>query len=308
MNNYVRTVVPWGWVLNYLPLPSTRKLARARGDLIGLVDRMVVDRRREMEEAARSNGRGEDMFVGTTGAQLRGGCPYADRHATRDDLLSMMIGATDGEGRTGKLTDGQLRDQCITILTAGHETTANALTFTLYLLARHPEEQEKLREEVRRELGDGEMTAEVADRLERTRWVLAESMRLLPPVWTMGRQNQRAMELGSYHLPAKCTILIPQWILHRDACALGWRRWRLCQIGGGSRSIRGLPICHFRRGRAACIGESFAQLEMVMVLGMLVRGFEFRVPAGEEQKGLRLMPAITLRPAEAVGMGGFAGE
>jgi cytochrome P450 len=306
MNNYVRTVVPWGWVLNLLPLPSTKKLAKARGDLIGLVDRMVVERRGEMEGAGIAQ-RSVNMPVGTTEAQPGGGCPYADRHVTREagqDLLSVMIEATDGEGGgggKGRLTDAQLRDQCITILTAGHETTANALTFTLYLLAQHPEEQEKLRAEVKDVLNGGEMTAESVGRLERTRWALAESMRLLPPVWTLGRQNQQAMELGGFHLPAKCTILIPQWILHRDArfwdepLAFLPERWREPKHP----RFAYLP---FSTGARNCIGESFAWLEMVMVLGMLVREFQFRVPAGLEMEGLRLMPAITLRPAEAVGM------
>jgi cytochrome P450 len=212
-----------------------------------------------------------------------------------------MIRATEGEGGKGRLSDEQLRDQCITILTAGHETTANALTFTLYLLAEHQEEQAKLREEVARVLEDREPAAEDAEKLVRVRWVLAESMRLLPPVWTLGRQNQRAMELGGFRLPAKCTVLIPQWNLHRDGrfweepLAFLPERWR------EPRHPR-FAYLPFSTGPRNCIGESFAWLEMVLVLAMLVREFEFRLPAGEEDKGLKLMPAITLRPAEAVGM------
>src|SRR6185312_12644740 len=119
------------------------------------------------------------------------------------DLLSMMIAATDEEGgvRGLKMTDTQLRDQAITILMAGHETTANAMTFTLYLLARHPVEQGRLRAEVRRVLGKREAGVGVLDELPYTRWVLSEAMRLYPPAWTLGRENQRPVEIGGYRIP-----------------------------------------------------------------------------------------------------------
>jgi cytochrome P450 len=275
-------VVPWGKLLNRLPLPSTKKLKRAHADLRGLVDRVIAGRRAEL--AARGGDGGG-----------------------RRDLLSTMIAATDPEGgeaggpdgRGGfRLTDEQLRDQSITILTAGHETTANAMTFTLYLLAKHPEEQERLFEEVAGVMGEAaEPTVEMVDRLVRTRWVLSESMRLLPPAWTLGRQNQRAMELGGYHLPAKCTILIPQWTLHRDGrfweepLAFRPERWREPKHP----RYAYLP---FSTGPRNCIGESFAWLEMMLVLPVLVRAFRFGLPAGAGE--MRLTPAITLRPREAV--------
>ena len=268
MNNYVRSVVPWGWILNLIPSATTRKLVRARAELFGLVERIIAERRG-------ANGRGED-------------------------LLSMMIGATDSEGGGGaRMTDQQVRDQAVTILTAGHETTANAMTFTLYLLAKFPEEQEKLREEVRGAVGDGEVTAEAADRLVRARWVLSESMRLYPPAWTLGRQNKAAMELGGYRLPAKCTILIPQWTLHRDGRF--WEkpleflpeRWR-------EPKHPRFAYMPFSTGPRNCIGESFAWLEMVICLSMLVREFEFVLPVDAPE--MKLTPAITLRPRGAVMM------
>ncbi len=153
MNNYVRAVVPWGKLLNYLPTKTTRKLGRARSDIRALVDRMIAARRKELAALP-------------AGSEATGG---------GRDLLSTMIGATDAElegcpvpGHGVRLTDDQLRDQSITILTAGHETTANAMTFTLYLLAMHPEEQELLREEVVRVLGEKtEPTIEMLEALPR---------------------------------------------------------------------------------------------------------------------------------------------
>ena len=91
------------------------------------------------------------------------------------------------------------------------------MTFTLYLLAKHPHEQQKLRDEITQLLGEREPTVADLENLKRTRNVLSESMRLLPPAWTIGRQNQCEITLGNHRIPSKCTILIPQWTLHRDA-------------------------------------------------------------------------------------------
>jgi cytochrome P450 len=301
MNNYVRAVVPWGKLLNRLPLKSTVRLAKAQADLRGVVERMIKARRGEMAGG---------MLRGHVGAQKESVCPFAAEHGTRApedgtrrDLLSTMIAATDpeavGDGGRGRMTDEQLRDQAITILTASHETTANAMTFTLHLLAQHPKEQEKLCAEVAGVAGDAETpTLEMVDRLSRTRWVLSESMRLFPPAWTLGRQNQREIELGGYRIPRKCTVLIPQWTLHRDGrfweepLAFRPERWEQ------PRHPR-FAYIPFSTGARNCIGESFAWLEMTLALAMLVRRFSFR-PAESAAEELKLVPAITLRPRNAI--------
>jgi len=269
MNNYVRAIVPWGRILNYLPLASTRKLARARSDLFAVVDRIIAARRKEVEN------------------------PSADAPA-RKDLLSLMIAATDDEAAAkARMTDKQLRDQCITLLTAGHETTANAMTFTLFLLAKHPAEQARLREEIHAVLGTATPTAAHLDQLVRTRWVLSESMRIYPPAWTMGRQNQREVTLGGFRVPPKCTVLIPQWTLHRDPrffpnpLEFIPDRWQ-------TPTHPRFAYIPFSTGPRNCIGESFAWLEMILVLAMLVREFEFSLPPDAPE--LKLTPAITLRP------------
>jgi cytochrome P450 len=205
----------------------------------------------------------------------------------------MMIAATDSECPGTRMTDAQLRDQSVTILTAGHETTANAMTFTLYLLAKHPAEQTKLRAEIQSVLGAADPAVEKMDRLVRTRWVLSESMRLYPPAWTMGRQNRREVTLGGFRLPPKCTILIPQWTLHRDPRffpdppAFNPDRWQ-------NPVHPRFAYIPFSTGPRNCIGESFAWLEMMLALPLLVRDFEFSLPAQAEE--IKLTPAITLRP------------
>jgi len=269
MGSYSRTVVPWGKLLNRIPLPSTLRLRKAQQQLRALVARMIAKRR---------------------GEQSWSGCP-------KNDLLSTLIAATDPEHQGAKLTDTQLRDQAITILTAGHETTANAMTFTLYLLAKHPHEQQKLREEIAVILGSREPMIGDLDNLKQTRNVLSESMRLLPPAWTIGRQNQRPIELAGYHIPSKCTVLIPQWTLHRDArffpdpLTFNPDRWN-------NANVPRFAYLPFSTGPRNCIGESFAWIEMLLALPMLLRKFQFTL--ADAAADIPLTPAITLRPAKPV--------
>jgi len=212
---------------------------------------------------------------------------------TAHDLLSTLIAATDPDSSV-RLTDKQLRDQAITILTAGHETTANAMTFTLYLLAKHPEVQRNLRMQIREALGAAPPSVPTLEKLPSIRHVLSESMRLLPPVWTLGRQNQRPVTLGKYTLPAKCTVLAAQWIVHRDKrwwpnpLAFHPARW---QSPGHPRHA----YFPFSTGPRNCIGEAFAWLEMSLALSSLLQHFEFSLPV-DAPKELPLTPSITLRP------------
>ncbi|MGN6367244.1 MAG: cytochrome P450 [Phycisphaerae bacterium] len=269
MGNYSRTVVPWGKLLNRLPIPSTLRLRKAQLQLRDLVARMIAKRR------------GEQSWTGTP----------------KNDLLSTLIAATDPEHKGAKLTDIQLRDQAITILTAGHETTANAMTFTLYLLAKHPVEQEKLRKEIAQVLADRDPTLADLDHLKYTRNVLSESMRLLPPAWTIGRQNRRELVLGNHRIPNKCTVLIPQWTLHRDArffpdpLSFTPDRWK-------TPTHPRFAYLPFSTGPRNCIGESFAWLEMLLALPMLIQKFHFTL--ADPSAPFPLTPAITLRPAAPV--------
>jgi len=293
MNNYARTVVPWGKLLNRLPIPSTLKLARAQMNLRQVVQRMI-DARRESKQP------GHDLLstmiaatdtedaaaAPTTAGSAAAACPHANGHPAKANTAL-------------RFNDAQLRDQAITILTASHETTANALTFTLYLLAQHSAEQALLREEARAVLGDQTPTVEMLDRFVRTRWVLSESMRLYPPAWTLGRQNQREVHLGGYRIPPKCTVLIPQWTLHRDPrffpdpLAFKPDRWQ-------NPAHPRFAYIPFSTGPRNCIGESFAWVEMLLLLPMLLREFTFSLPADAPE--MQLTPAITLRPRNAVNM------
>lgn len=266
---FVRAMSPWGPLLNHLPLPSNFRFRSAWGRLMRIIDRFIAERRARPEE-------------------------------TRDDLLSRLLRAADPEGGA-TMTDRQLRDEAITLFTAGHETTAGALTFALYLLSQNPESFERLAEETDRELGGRPPIARDTDRLEWTRMVLSESMRLYPPAWALGRLSLEPCEIAGTKIDAGTVVLLSQWVTHRDPrwwpdplrfdpsrfdpeARAGRPRWAWFPFGGGSRG---------------CIGESFAWMEATLVLAIVAhrRKLEY---VGDAPPGLR--PLITLRPAGPVRM------
>ena len=159
MAGWPRLMSPFYQVLNRLPLPSNRRVRQGQAFLDATILRMINERRAS----------GED----------------------RGDLLSMLLLAQDEEGDGSGMTDKQVRDEALTLFLAGHETTANALTWTWYLLSQHPEVEAKLHAEIDAVLADRLPTAEDVPQLPYTRMVLAESMRLYPPAWVIGR---RALE------------------------------------------------------------------------------------------------------------------
>jgi cytochrome P450 len=264
--NFARSVVPWGKLLMKLPLPSTRKIKKAQADLQGLINQIIAARR----DAVQNDPKNQNA-----------------------DLLTTLLAATDPES-TVRLTDKQLADQAITILTAGHETTANAMTFTLYLLAKHPTVQSELRTQIQATLGNNPPSPESLNQLPFVRHVLSESMRLYPPVWTVGRQNQRPITLNNFTIPGKCTVLAPQWLLHRDEryfpdpLTFNPARWQ-------NPTHPRYAYFPFSTGPRNCIGEAFAWLEMSLALIQLLQHCTFTLP-NDAPEELPLAPSITLRP------------
>ena len=170
------------------------------------------------------------------------------------------------------MTDKQLRDEIFTLFTAGHETTANALTFTWFLLARHPE-AERLHEEVDRGLAGRAPTAADVERLPYARAVLSESMRLYPPAWIVTRQAKHDLEVAGKRIPAGGVVMMSQWVTHRD------RRW--WPQPDEFRPARWLSETDFERPRYAyfpfgggprsCIGEFFARMEATLIIAAVAR-------------------------------------
>ena len=140
-----------------------------------------------------------------------------NRPDDRGDLLSMLLLASDAEQGGERMTDRQVRDEAMTIFLAGHETTANALSWTWNLLAAHPDVERRLHDEIDQVLGDRSATVDDAPRLAYTRMVIAESMRRYPPAWGIGRRAIEDFAIGGYQVPKGTVVLVSQYLLHHDA-------------------------------------------------------------------------------------------
>jgi cytochrome P450 len=214
------------------------------------------------------------------------------RGRDRGSLLDLMLGASPEGGAT---SEQAIRDQVITIFLAGYETVANALIWTWYLLAQNPECELRLSEEVDAVLQGRLPTVEDIPRLRYTEMAIAESIRLYPPAWAMGRYAREDFHLGDYFLPAKTTVLISQFITHRDARyfpdPLRFDPSRFTpEAKSGRTKFTYFP---FGAGVRQCIGESFAWMEGVLLLATLAQKWKLNLVPGHR---VEPQPLITLRP------------
>ncbi|MBS1594801.1 MAG: cytochrome P450 [Bacteroidetes bacterium] len=228
----------------------------------------------------------------------------ADRRATKvqhDDLLSMLMEVEDAD-TAERMTDAQLRDEVITIFLAGHETTANAMSFALYLMARHPEAAQRIREETAAVLADGPLTYESLMRLDYTTRAVKEVMRLYPPAWIIGREATQDDVIGDYLIKKGDTMMLFPYLTHR--MEQYWEeplrfdpdrflpermkdrpRYAYFPFGGGAR---------------LCIGNNFAMMEMQLILALICSRYKFSVPDGFR---LELEALVTLRPKGELRLG-----
>ena len=221
----------------------------------------------------------------------------AERRANPDakhDLIAMLLAARDPENPSEPgMSDQQIRDEAMTIFLAGYETTANAMAWTWHLLGSAPHVEEKLHDEIRRVLGDRPPTVEDVNKLEYTRSVIAESMRLYPPAWTMGRRALEPHHIGGYEIEKDALVLTSQWVVHHDP------RWWPDPLA--FRPERWLPEAKrprfayfpFGGGGRLCIGESFAWTEAILLLATIAQRWSF-TPVTQPT----LEPRITLRPRD----------
>ncbi|MDS0297672.1 cytochrome P450 [Halogeometricum sp. S1BR25-6] len=249
-----------------VPLPSRRKMARARETLDDVVDDIIRRKRRDPGE---------------------------------HDVVSMLLDARDDDGNP--LSEEQIRDEAITLITAGHETTAVSLTYTAYLLAQHPEVEAKLVAELDAVLGgDAPTMADLSD-LTYTEKVVKESMRLFPPVPGISREARAADEVGGYAIPAGARVFMNQWVVHRDArwyddpLAFDPGRW----TREFERSLPNLAYFPFAAGPRRCIGDRFAMLEARLILATIYRKYHLELVS---DRNLEVVPTITSRPKEEVSM------
>jgi cytochrome P450 len=211
-----------------------------------------------------------------------------------DDLMSMLMHAQDPE--TGmNLTDLQLRDEVVTIMGAGHETTASALTWTWHLLSLHAEVEEKLHAEVDTVLGGRVPVLSDLPELEYTTCVIKESMRLFPPVWALARQALEEDEIGGFQIPRGSMVLLSPYVTHRHPGYWEFpERFDPDRFRGERSHESRLAYFPFGGGPRICIGNNFAMMEAVLILALVAQ--RFRLERAEHAP--RPLPTVTLRPSE----------
>jgi cytochrome P450 len=215
----------------------------------------------------------------------------------RDDLLSLLVRARDEDG--GTMTDAQVRDEAVTLFLAGHETTALALSYALYLLATHPDRAARLAAEVDEVTGGRPPAFGDLERLSFTEAVVLESMRLYPPAWVVARQALVPVEIGGYAFPKGAQFVMSPFIIHRDPRtfeepeAFRPERW----AGDLARRLPRFAYFPFGGGPRVCIGNRFAMMEAKLVLAVLAQRLRFEVVPETE---LALLPSVTLRPRRGV--------
>ena len=219
------------------------------------------------------------------------------RQSPGDDLLSRLLLAQAEDGT--RMTDTQLRDEAMTLYLAGHETTALTLTWTWYLLSRHPRVERQLVSEWRDVLGGATPTREHLPRLPYTTAVIAESMRLFPPVYVIGREAITDLELGGYRVKRGYTVLMSQWVSHRDPRyfpdpeEFRPERWE----DGLAKRLPKFAYYPFGGGQRLCIGNTFALIEATIILAAVGQRYRFTIDP-EEVIGIK--PQITLLPANGI--------
>jgi cytochrome P450 len=266
MDSFWMLMLPFINVLERLPIPALRRTRTARARLDAIIYGMIDERRR---------------------------CPR-----DRGDLLSMLLMARDEEqveGAGGRgMTDRQVRDEAMTIFLAGHETTANALAWTWYLLSGSPRIEAKLHEEIDRVLGGRPPTFEDIPLLPYVEKVVTESMRLYPPAWIIGRRVREDYPIGDYVVPARSIVVVSPYLMHRDA-RYYHEPDRFFPDRWTPEFKASLPPCAyfpFGAGARRCIGESFAWMEMVLVLSTIAQRWRLRLVQGHP---VVPQPVVTLR-------------
>jgi cytochrome P450 len=262
--------LPFSKQIQCMPIPAMKRLRDGKAFLDKLIYGTIAERRKDPRD--------------------------------RGDLLSMLLNATDPEdasAQSNTMTDKQLHDECVTVILAGHETTANALSFALHLIAHHPEVQQRLHEEASAVLGDRTPTAADYPRLPYANQIFAETMRMYPPVWVTARTCVTPYDIAGFQIPVGASILAPQFAVHRDPrffpdptvfdpgrftpeAKAGRPRYAYFPFAGGSRQ---------------CIAEGLAWMEGTLVLAIIGRDWKLTPPAGSSAEPT-ISPKVSLRPKD----------
>ena len=246
-----------------LPVPARRQLLHAREILEGVIRRLAAERRHSAVE--------------------------------REDLLSMLLGAHDTEGDGNAMDETQLVDECVTLLLAGHETTASALTFAFYVLSQHPRVEAQLHADLAQVLAGRPPSAEDLPRLCFAEQVFAETLRMYPPAWMMSRFLTTTTHIGGRDFASGTLLVASPYTMHRDERyfpePLLFRPERFASEAKAARPR--FAYFPFGAGPRQCIGEGFAWMEGTLILATLAQQFTLRLAPGHRVEPEAL---LTLRP------------
>ncbi len=268
MESFWMMMLPFAEVLERLPVPRLRRARMARARLDAIIYRMIADRRL----SGRDHG----------------------------DLLSMLLTAQD-EDEGGGMTDQQVRDEAMTIFLAGHETTANALTWTWYLLSQNPDVEATLHAEVDRALQGRLPTIKDLASLSYVERVVTESMRLYPPAWIIGRRAIAEYQLGQYVAPPRSILVMSPYVMQRDPRfyadpeRFDPDRWTP-EFRAALPKFAYFP---FGGGPRQCIGESFAWMELILLVATIAQQYRLHLVPGHP---VVPQPLITLRARHGMRM------
>ena len=249
-----------------LPLPANRRFWRALKELETVVYQIIADRRQTRREES--------------------------------DLLSMFLAARDDETGTG-MTDHQLRDEVVTMLLAGHETTSLALSWMYFLLSQHPDVERRLVDEVDRVIGNGRAAFEHVDRLTLTRRTIEESLRLYPPAWGFSRRALADDEIHGYRIPKGSLVFLIPFVVHRRPKL--WpdpERFDPDRFAPEQEAVRPrFAYLPFGGGPRGCIGNQFAMIEAQLIVAAIAQRYRIELVPDQD---IRPEALITLRPAPGI--------
>jgi cytochrome P450 len=253
------------WLPDTLPLPGNLRYRRGVQRLDRLVARIIAERRDKAED--------------------------------RGDHLSQLMLAHNEVGRP--MSARQIRDEVITMLLAGHETTALTLSWAWYLLGSHPSADAQLAEEVHTVLGGRSPTVDDLPHLRFTEQVVSEALRLYPPAYAIGREARADCAIAGHPVPAGTTVYVSPWVMHRDP---RWfdnpqtfqpERW----AGSLAKELPRFAYMPFGGGPRICIGNRFAMMEAVLILATVAQRFGL---LWQTDRPIQPKPSITLRPGGGV--------
>ncbi len=304
LEHFNRARIPFAEIIEKVPLPSNIQFYKAKKNLDEIIYRIIDS---HVDSDSDNNDHNQQQ----------------NRSHLHKDLVSLLLqGQADGCFSASKNNEDitklnkekihnnftytnrhQLRDNVMTIFLAGHETVANALTWTFYLLSQNPKEEKMLHEELDSVLHDENAAPSAQDisKLEYTQRVFAESMRLYPPAWAIGRQAIEDCKIGDYVIPAGSSILMSQYLMHHDPRyfpepeRFDPERWNPQERAKRPR----FSYFPFGGGGRSCIGETFAWMEGILVIATIARRWKMQVIP---EYPIVLQPLVTLRPKHGIQM------